>query len=40
MNRLTPVPESLTTRHPTLSVTDLVDEFVPPPHFADVSVDS
>jgi cell division protein ZapE len=40
MNRLTPVPESLTTRHPALSVTDLVDEFVPPPHFADVSFDS
>jgi cell division protein ZapE len=40
MNRLTPVPESLTTRHPTLSVADLVDEFVPPPHFVDVSFDS
>jgi len=40
MNRLTLVPESLTTRHPTLSVTDLVDEFAPPPHFADVSFDS
>jgi cell division protein ZapE len=40
MNRLTPVPESLTTRHPSLSVSGLVDEFVPPPHFADVRFDS
>jgi cell division protein ZapE len=34
------VPESLTERHPSLSVAGLVDEFVPPPHFADVSFDS
>lgn len=40
MNRLTVVPESLTTRHPTLSVGDLVEEFVPPPHFADVGFDT
>ncbi len=36
MNRLTVVPESLTARHPSLTVAGLVDEFVPPPHFADV----
>jgi cell division protein ZapE len=40
MNRLTGVPESLTARHPTLSVAGLVDEFVPPPHFGQVSFDS
>jgi cell division protein ZapE len=40
MNRLTVVPESLTTRHPTLSVADLMEEFVPPPHFADVGFDT
>jgi len=34
------VPESLTTRHPALSVTDLLDEFAPPPHFGEVSFDS
>jgi cell division protein ZapE len=40
MNRLTVVPESLTARHPTLTVDGLVAEFVPPPHFADVTFDS
>ncbi len=40
MNRLTDVPESLTARHPALSVVGLVDEFVPPPHFRQVSFDS
>jgi cell division protein ZapE len=34
------VPQSLTARHPELSVAGLVDEFVPPPHFAHVSFDS
>lgn len=34
------MPESLTTRHPALSVTDLLDEFAPPPHFGEVSFDS
>lgn len=40
MNRLTVVPESLTARHPSLSVEGLVDEFVPPPHFWGVSFES
>jgi cell division protein ZapE len=34
------VPESLTARHPEVSVAGLIDEFVPPPHFADVSFES
>jgi cell division protein ZapE len=37
MNRLTDVPESLTSRRPQVSVDELVDEFVPPPHFGQVS---
>ena len=40
MNRLTLVPESLTARHPSLTVSGLVDEFVPPPHFSEVSFDT
>ncbi|MCX6433242.1 MAG: cell division protein ZapE [Actinobacteria bacterium] len=40
MNRLTVVPESLTARHPSLTVAGLVDEFVPPPHFTDVRFDT
>ena len=31
------MPESLTRRQPTLTVGGLVDEFVPPPHFTEVS---
>ena len=34
------MPASLTSRHPTLSVEGLVDEFVPPPHFTGVSFES
>jgi cell division protein ZapE len=40
MNRLTGVPDSLTARHPTVSVEGLVDEFVPPSHFGQVRLDS
>ena len=40
MNRLTLVPESLTARHPSLTVSGLVDEFIPPPHFSEVSFDT
>ena len=28
------MPDSLTSRHPELSVSDLLEEFAPPPHFA------
>ncbi len=34
------MPESLTARHPVVSAAGLVDEFVPPPHFADVRFDT
>ena len=34
------MPESLSARHPSLTVEGLVDEFVPPPHFADVRFDT
>ena len=34
------MPETLTARHPSLTVEGLVDEFVPPPHFADVRFDT
>lgn len=34
------MPTSLTARHPHVSVEELVDEFVPPPRFGDVSFDS
>ncbi|MBI1350706.1 MAG: cell division protein ZapE [Actinomycetales bacterium] len=34
------MPQSLTARHPELSVASLLDEFVPPPHFAGVSFES
>jgi cell division protein ZapE len=34
------VPESLSARQPSLTVERLVDEFVPPPHFADVRFDT
>ncbi len=40
MNRLTGVSPSLTARHPMVSVEGLVDEFVPPPHFGDVRLDT
>ena len=40
MNRLTNVPDSLTTRRPKVTVGELVDEFVPPPHFGHVSFEN
>jgi len=40
MNRLADVSASLSSRHPALEAGQLVDEFVPPPHFRDVSFDT